>query len=153
MYLPGPVVSDKKRRGFTTPITTYTPTTTNTTVTTSPTSITLDQAQVSQPATSFTTKDAAALANGDLTLTTSSATTSIDGLSATTNPAGDQATATINTAPNTWSWAQGVDQVTTGTANAASGTPVGGGQPHDNMPPFLAINYIIALQGVFPPRN
>ncbi|WP_417207645.1 phage tail protein [Antarctobacter sp.] len=29
----------------------------------------------------------------------------------------------------------------------------GGGQPHYNMPPFLAVNYIIALQGLFPSRN
>jgi microcystin-dependent protein len=26
-------------------------------------------------------------------------------------------------------------------------------QPHDNMQPYLAVNYIIALAGVFPPRN
>jgi len=29
----------------------------------------------------------------------------------------------------------------------------GGGQSHENMPPFLAINFIVALQGVFPSRN
>jgi microcystin-dependent protein len=29
----------------------------------------------------------------------------------------------------------------------------GGSQPHDNMVPFLAINFIIALEGVFPSRN
>jgi microcystin-dependent protein len=29
----------------------------------------------------------------------------------------------------------------------------GGGQPHNNMPPFLAMNYIIALQGIFPSRS
>jgi microcystin-dependent protein len=29
----------------------------------------------------------------------------------------------------------------------------GGGQPHNNMMPFLGLNYIIALQGVFPPRT
>lgn len=29
----------------------------------------------------------------------------------------------------------------------------GGGQPHDNMPPYLVLNYIIALQGVFPSQN
>jgi microcystin-dependent protein len=26
----------------------------------------------------------------------------------------------------------------------------GGSQPHDNMQPFLCINFIIATQGVFP---
>jgi microcystin-dependent protein len=29
----------------------------------------------------------------------------------------------------------------------------GGNQPHNNIPPYLAINFIIALQGIFPPRN
>jgi microcystin-dependent protein len=31
--------------------------------------------------------------------------------------------------------------------------PSGGNQPHDNMAPSLVINYIIALEGVFPSRN
>jgi microcystin-dependent protein len=30
--------------------------------------------------------------------------------------------------------------------------PTGGGQPHNNMAPYLALNFIIALQGVYPPR-
>jgi microcystin-dependent protein len=30
---------------------------------------------------------------------------------------------------------------------------VGGDQPHNNMQPVLTLNYIIALQGVFPPRS
>ena len=30
--------------------------------------------------------------------------------------------------------------------------PAGGGQPHNNMPPYLTLNFCIALQGVFPPR-
>jgi len=28
----------------------------------------------------------------------------------------------------------------------------GNNQPHNNMPPYLTVNFIIALQGVFPPR-
>ena len=28
----------------------------------------------------------------------------------------------------------------------------GGGAAHDNLPPFLALTFIIALQGIFPPR-
>lgn len=32
-------------------------------------------------------------------------------------------------------------------------TIAGGSQPHDNRSPFLALNYIIALQGIFPSRN
>lgn len=37
--------------------------------------------------------------------------------------------------------------------NAASLTPVGGSQPHENMQPFLCVNYIISLFGVFPSPN
>jgi microcystin-dependent protein len=29
----------------------------------------------------------------------------------------------------------------------------GGSQPHDNMPPFLTVNFIIALQGIYPSRS
>jgi microcystin-dependent protein len=37
--------------------------------------------------------------------------------------------------------------------NANSVTPVGGSQPHDNMHPFLCINYIISLFGIFPSQT
>lgn len=30
---------------------------------------------------------------------------------------------------------------------------IGGGQPHENMQPYLTMNFIIALQGIFPSRN
>jgi microcystin-dependent protein len=30
---------------------------------------------------------------------------------------------------------------------------VGGSQPHENRQPYLVLNYIIALQGIFPSRN
>lgn len=29
----------------------------------------------------------------------------------------------------------------------------GGGQPHNNLQPYLVVSFIIALQGVYPPRN
>ncbi|MGE4070422.1 MAG: phage tail protein [Lysobacterales bacterium] len=31
--------------------------------------------------------------------------------------------------------------------------PAGGSQPHNNMMPYLTLNFCIALQGVFPPRG
>jgi microcystin-dependent protein len=31
--------------------------------------------------------------------------------------------------------------------------PTGGGQPHNNLQPYLTLNFCIALQGVFPPRG
>jgi len=32
-------------------------------------------------------------------------------------------------------------------------TPTGGNQPHNNMQPYLTLNFCIALQGVYPPRT
>lgn len=32
-------------------------------------------------------------------------------------------------------------------------SPSGGNQPHENMPPFLAINFILAYEGIYPPQN
>ena len=32
-------------------------------------------------------------------------------------------------------------------------TSVGGSQPHTNMPPYLVLNFSIALQGIFPSSN
>lgn len=39
------------------------------------------------------------------------------------------------------------------TANPAMIQPVGGSQPHENRMPYLGMRAIIALEGVFPPRN
>jgi microcystin-dependent protein len=38
-------------------------------------------------------------------------------------------------------------------ANTAVGASAGGDVPHNNMQPFLAITYIIALEGIFPSQN
>lgn len=40
----------------------------------------------------------------------------------------------------------------TGNLSPDAVIPDGGGQAHNNMQPFATINYIIALQGIFPPR-
>ena len=37
-------------------------------------------------------------------------------------------------------------------ANAAI-APIGGDQPHNNLMPYLTLNFCIALQGVYPPRT
>lgn len=37
--------------------------------------------------------------------------------------------------------------------NPACVLPVGGNQPHENMSPYLVLNFIIALQGIFPSPN
>ena len=39
------------------------------------------------------------------------------------------------------------------TMSPATVAMAGGGQPHDNMPPYLTLNFVIALQGIFPSRN
>jgi microcystin-dependent protein len=39
------------------------------------------------------------------------------------------------------------------TMNPASLSISGGNQPHNNLPPYLTVNYCIALQGIFPSRN
>ena len=50
-----------------------------------------------------------------------------------------------------------VNAYTTGVPNVASDggatSNVGGNQSHNNMQPYLALNYIICTQGIFPSRN
>jgi microcystin-dependent protein len=48
------------------------------------------------------------------------------------------------------------DYVTTAVTGALAPTTVssvGGNQPHTNLQPFLCVNFIIALQGIFPSRS
>jgi microcystin-dependent protein len=37
--------------------------------------------------------------------------------------------------------------------NAAAVSVLGGGQPHNDLQPYLTLTFCIALQGIFPPRN
>ena len=46
-----------------------------------------------------------------------------------------------------------LDAATTVSLNPGSISNTGAGAGHDNMQPFLALNFVIALQGLFPPRN
>ena len=58
-------------------------------------------------------------------------------------------------------WAQAGRAVNLYTASSSHNTPMsqlatsfsGGNFPHNNMPPFLGLTFIIALQGIFPPRS
>lgn len=54
-------------------------------------------------------------------------------------------------------WAAGGSNAYTTSANTtmnpASVGPAGNSQPHQNMPPFLVVSFIIALEGIFPSRN
>ena len=40
-----------------------------------------------------------------------------------------------------------------GSMAAGALSTVGGSQPHNNMPPYLVLNFIIALTGIFPSQN
>ena len=61
--------------------------------------------------------------------------------------------------PTSRLWAQGVGvqvwSVGTATTPMADNAlaPAGGDQPHNNMQPYLTLNFCIALQGVYPPRT
>ena len=64
----------------------------------------------------------------------------------------------INSAGNVWADSSHIEQFSAGnTANSTMGaglsTDPGGGQPHDNMLPFQAINFIIAFEGIYPSQN
>jgi microcystin-dependent protein len=65
------------------------------------------------------------------------------------------AMAAVDSAPGTYSSAAPTAGMHAGTiALAGGGSAVAGGsQPHDNRQPYLAINYCIALEGIFPPMN
>lgn len=57
---------------------------------------------------------------------------------------------------NFWASSPATKQYSPGTnAQMKSGAmgQTGGNQPHDNMLPFLVVNFIIALFGIFPSRN
>ncbi len=71
-------------------------------------------------------------------------------------PAADQNAPTVNT-PGGDLWAarsaNGYATATNAAMNPASVLPAGGSQPHDNMPPYLVVNFIIALTGIFPSQT
>ncbi len=54
-------------------------------------------------------------------------------------------------------WATLNNGYSTGTPNAVLGPSAigagGGSQPHENRQPYLVLNFVIALQGIFPSRN
>jgi microcystin-dependent protein len=47
----------------------------------------------------------------------------------------------------------GVYAATSDGSQFAATTSAGGGQPHENRTPYLAMTYVIALEGIFPSRN
>jgi microcystin-dependent protein len=70
--------------------------------------------------------------------------------SATTNADLGEPTANYwaNSGKQTWSSGQ-----PNGAMHPSAVTNVGGSQPHNNMQPYLVLNFIIALQGIFPSQT
>ncbi|PPD42616.1 MAG: phage tail protein [Methylobacter sp.] len=88
-----------------------------------------------------------------VTLTTNQMPIHNHALLATTTPATSES-------PNNALFAQSSDAIYTAdqtigpsVANGSIGTSTGGNIPVDIMNPYLAVNYIISLYGVFPSRN
>jgi microcystin-dependent protein len=72
--------------------------------------------------------------------------------------AGSTSGTTGNPSGNFWAGTTTLGQYVEGTAANESMAPptigfAGSSQPHDNMIPFLAINFIISLFGIFPSQN
>jgi microcystin-dependent protein len=61
--------------------------------------------------------------------------------------------------PNNFYWGGAVQGMYSPTANPPQQMapqilgPAGGSTPHNNMQPYLVLNFCIALQGIFPPRS
>jgi microcystin-dependent protein len=61
--------------------------------------------------------------------------------------------------PSGDTWAKEGHELYTSAASAQTSMDAGalasqgGGQPHNNLPPYLVVTFIIALQGIFPPRS
>jgi microcystin-dependent protein len=69
--------------------------------------------------------------------------------SSTNPPTSPTAAGNLWSANNTKSY----DTATNTAMNPAGILPTGGSQPHENMSPYLVLNFIIALQGIFPSQN
>jgi len=72
-------------------------------------------------------------------------------------PSASSAAAT-QTSPQNQVWAVGSPApyssgTPAATMHAAAIGSTGGSQPHENMVPFLGVNFIIAVAGIFPSRN
>jgi microcystin-dependent protein len=75
-------------------------------------------------------------------------------LLATTSPASgrDPTNSPLARSRNGLAYQSNVNQSVVAMAPQAVGV-AGGSLPHNNMQPYLGLNFIIALQGIFPPRN
>ena len=69
-------------------------------------------------------------------------------------PNANSGAATVGPAAgNFWSSTGKYAPTSNNSMNPACILPTGGSQPHENMSPYLVLNFIIALQGIFPSQN
>jgi microcystin-dependent protein len=66
---------------------------------------------------------------------------------------GSTNSAATNARPNNLVNAQGGSYSATSDGNMQPTGQTGGSQPHNNIQPYLVLNYCIALEGIFPSRN
>lgn len=86
------------------------------------------------------------------TLTTQQIPTHSHPLTASTNPANLQ-TPAANLVGKSTQVDLFINAVPTDALNNQAITPAGGSQPHENCQPFLCINFIISLFGIFPTQT
>jgi microcystin-dependent protein len=72
-------------------------------------------------------------------------------LAAATN--GNQASPLGNVLANSFNVAPYINDVVGGNMNAAAITSTGGSQPHNIFQPYLCVDFIISLFGIFPSQN
>ncbi len=72
---------------------------------------------------------------------------------ATGGGAGNPANSPANNVWSGWTGGQFTPPPPTVALNAAAVGSAGNSLPHDNMPPFLAINFVISLFGIFPSQT
>lgn len=66
---------------------------------------------------------------------------------------GNPANSPANNFWSGWTGGQFSSAVPNSSMNSAAVGIAGGSQPHDNMPPFQVINFVIALVGIFPSQG
>jgi microcystin-dependent protein len=71
-------------------------------------------------------------------------------LSAVGDQSGDQASPAGNLPAQSFNVVPYINDAPGGSFNGAAITPFGGGQPHENLQPYLCVDFIISLFGIFP---
>lgn len=66
---------------------------------------------------------------------------------------GDQVTPLANLLANSFNVTPYINDVVNGNMNAAAVTNIGGSQPHTNFQPYLCVDFIISLFGIYPSQT